>query len=200
MGYMVATPTVISILQSCEKETPWLPSFFSVEEGVVVKNLVDLILPKTETVPGAKELNIPQFADKFLNEVVEEKDQNQFRSGLTAFMKELGIKGEVMANDIKIDAYDPILSKYLRSSKEQQEAYMKHIENAKMLAGEDGVPKIDNDAAVFSFLSSVRSLSIWGFKTHETIGKEYMAYDPIPGRQAGCISLEDATGGKAYSL
>ena len=200
MGYMVATPTVIGILQSCEKETPWLPAYFSVEEGIVIRNLVDLILPKTDTVPGAKELNIPQFIDKFLNEVVEEKDQNQFRNGLTGFVKELGISGEVMANDVKIDAYDPILSKYLRASKEQQEEYWVHIGNAKMLAGEDGVPKRDDDAAVFSFLSSVRGLSIWGFKTHETIGKEYMAYDPIPGRQAGCIPLEDATGGKAYSL
>lgn len=200
MGYVVATPTLISILQSCEKETPWLPVYFSIEEGIVVRNLVDLILPKTETVPGARELNIPQFVDKFLNEVVEEKNQKQFRNGLAQFMKELGIKGEVVASDIKIDAYDPILSKYLRSSKEQQEEYWEHIDNAKMLAGEDGEPKIDNDAAVFSFLSDLRGLSIWGFKTHETIGKEYMAYDPIPGKQAGCIPLEDATGGKAYSL
>jgi hypothetical protein len=43
-------------------------------------------------------------------------------------------------------------------------------------------------------------MAVWGFKTSEEIGKKVMAYDPIPGGYVGCESLEELTGGKAWSL
>jgi hypothetical protein len=43
-------------------------------------------------------------------------------------------------------------------------------------------------------------MSIWAYKTSQKIGEEVLAYDPIPGKLQGCISLEEATGGKVWSL
>ena len=58
----------------------------------------------------------------------------------------------------------------------------------------------DNDKLVMATLIGLRSITIWGFKTSEEIGEKVLAYDPVPGVYNGCISLKEATGGKAWSL
>ncbi|MGB3149984.1 MAG: gluconate 2-dehydrogenase subunit 3 family protein, partial [Maribacter sp.] len=51
LGYTVATPTLISLMQSCKGEPAvvWTPDFFTADEGSAVTKLVDIILPKTDT-------------------------------------------------------------------------------------------------------------------------------------------------------
>ena len=67
-GFVVATPSIFSLLQSCKTDVAtWTPSFLTQEEGIMVKNIVDVILPKTE-IPSASELNVPEFIDKYMNE------------------------------------------------------------------------------------------------------------------------------------
>jgi len=46
----------------------------------------------------------------------------------------------------------------------------------------------------------LRDNTVWAYKTTEEIGENVLAYDPIPGVQLGCVSLKEATGGKAWSL
>ena len=45
LGFVVATPTVLSILQSCKTDaksiTGWTPEFFSADESTVVENLCE---------------------------------------------------------------------------------------------------------------------------------------------------------------
>ena len=41
---------------------------------------------------------------------------------------------------------------------------------------------------------------IRAYRGSELVGEQYLAYDPIPGRQVGCIDLEEATGGRIWSL
>jgi hypothetical protein len=49
-------------------------------------------------------------------------------------------------------------------------------------------------------MSSLRGLTIWGFKTSEFIGEEVLAYLPVPGEYIGCGDLQELTGGKAWSI
>ncbi|RLD77819.1 MAG: gluconate 2-dehydrogenase subunit 3 family protein, partial [Bacteroidetes bacterium] len=49
-------------------------------------------------------------------------------------------------------------------------------------------------------LTNLRTMTIWAYKTSEKVGEEILAYDPIPGDFHGCISLEETTKGKAWSL
>ena len=58
----------------------------------------------------------------------------------------------------------------------------------------------NKDALVFQALDNLRNFAIWAFKTSEQIGENVLAYDPVPGSQKGCISLNEATEGKAWSL
>jgi len=182
LGYVAATPTVLSILQSCQKkqEALWNPKFFTKEEGIVVQKLTDLILPETSSSPGAMKLNIPQFLDLYYKEVESEIKQNYFKKGLQLILKQLG--GNVSA--IPNNEYEKLLTKFLRANKQEISNFKKDKENNKIL----GV------------LLKLKELTVWAFLTSEKIGEEVLAYDPIPGVQIGCISVEEATGGKMWSL
>ena len=71
LGYSIATPTLISIVQSCKTESAlgWQPAFFTPEEGSLVIKLVDVFLPKTDT-PSASELNVHMFIDGLADKVM----------------------------------------------------------------------------------------------------------------------------------
>jgi hypothetical protein len=58
----------------------------------------------------------------------------------------------------------------------------------------------DTDAGIYSFLTNIRSMTIWGWKESEEIGENVLWYDPVPGQQKGCIPLSEAGNGKVMSL
>ncbi|WP_271764807.1 gluconate 2-dehydrogenase subunit 3 family protein [Aquimarina algiphila] len=197
-GYIVATPTLLSILQSCTSEIKltWIPKLLSEDEAKVLDQIVDLIIPETD-IPGAKSLNVPMFIDSYMNAVAKEKDAQIFKKTADYVMKALGVNEDKPVKKIKIEEYDALLTKYLRSSKEQQEAYQKEMSQVK---NPDDLSNASKEAIIFNYLSAVRWLSIWGFKTTEEIGENVLAYAPVPGEQIGCDSLEKLTKGKAWSL
>ncbi|WP_109436593.1 MULTISPECIES: gluconate 2-dehydrogenase subunit 3 family protein [Aquimarina] len=197
-GYIAATPTLLSILQSCTSEIKltWIPKLLSEDEAKVLDQIVDLIIPETD-IPGAKSLNVPMFIDSYMNAVAKEKDAQIFKKTADYVMKALGVNEDKPVKKIKIEEYDALLTKYLRSSKEQQEAYQKEMSQVK---NPDDLNNASKEAIIFNYLSAVRWLSIWGFKTTEEIGENVLAYAPVPGEQIGCDSLEKLTKGKAWSL
>lgn len=179
-GYVLSSPVVMSILQSCQNEgenISWAPEFFSKEEGEIVKNLVDLILPKTEAVPGAAEINVHKFIDVYLARVASKNKQGLYRSGLSEVLNEL----DKPLQKLKTRDYDALLSKFLKFK----------------MVGPDTESK---GKLVERILFDLRGMTVWVYKTSEEIGESILAYDPIPGVYRGCISLNETTGGKAWSL
>lgn len=197
-GYIAATPAILSVLQSCTAEIKlnWVPELLSEDEAKVLDQLVDLIIPETD-IPGAKSLNVGMFIDKYMSQVAEEEETGMFKNVAGIVLAELGISEEKPVKKVKVEEYDALLAKYLKSSKEQQEAYEEEMQQIKSPEDFENVSK---NAKIFSFLSAVRGLSIWGFKASEEIGENVLAYAPVPGEQIGCESLEKLTGGKAWSL
>tara|TARA_R110002049_G_scaffold211159_2_gene382180 strand:+ start:1119 stop:1727 length:609 start_codon:yes stop_codon:yes gene_type:complete len=187
LGYTVAAPSIMSLLHSCKTEPKvWTPQFLTVTEGTVLTNLVDLILPKTESSPGALEVNVPEFIDLFIFKVYEDEEKIKFNKGMESIVTALNIIDD-NTSIVKTENYDNLLAKYLRASKEQQEFY-RNKEN------ED-----NKDAIIFNTLVNIRNTSVWAYKTSEQIGENVLAYDPVPGEQIGCGPLEDLTDGKAWS-
>lgn len=187
LGYVVATPTIISMLQSCKKDAAavasWSPKFFSKDEATVVENLVDLILPKTDDLPGASDVNVVEFIDLYTFKVSGKQEQEGYKKGLGAVIKALGKP----VKDVSTEDYDGLLANYLKASKEEQDAFRSN----------------EQDAPVFETLTGLRGSAIWAYKTSEKVGEEVLAYDQVPGEQKGCISVEEATGewgGRAWSL
>ncbi len=197
-GYIAATPTILSVLQSCTAEIKlnWIPELLSEDEAKVLDQLVDLIIPETD-VPGAKSLNVTMFVEKYMNEVAKEEEAQMFKKTAGIVLSEMDVSEEKPVKKIEVEEYDALLAKYLKSSKEQQEAYEEEMEQMK---NSEDFENISKDAKIFLYLTAVRDLSIWGFKTSEEIGENVLAYLPVPGEQIGCDSLEKLTGGKAWSL
>lgn len=184
LGYVIATPTLVSMLQSCKTDAAtWSPTFFTSDEGVIIKNLIDHMLPKTETSPGALEVNVPEFLDLYASKVYTKDQQNSFKDGISAIMTKLNISNKKIS-DLNKDDYDALLAKYLKASKTELEEFKLN----------------DDHTQVLNALQGLRGAAIWAYKTSEQVGETVLAYDPVPGKQLGCISLEEATGGKAWSL
>ncbi len=182
LGYIVATPTILSMLQSCTKKPDkWTPLFFSNRQAYVLQNLVDLILPQTKGVPGALDVNVPKFIDLYTSKTATDEQKEIYKTGLDAVIDELGVPAlEPIA--IEPEKFDAILSKYLRLTKAERLAY------------------VEQEDIVFETLMKIRDQTVWAYKSSQEIGKNVLVYDPIPGQQIGCMSLEEATGGKAWSL
>lgn len=177
MGYVVATPTVISILQSCKNESTtaeWMPTFLSPDEGQVLKNIVDLIIPTTDDSPGAVDVNVHKFIDAYLDKVSDEGEQKAYKKGMEAIIATLGKP----VKNCKSEDYDAVLAKYFSTD----------------------ANIADLDESAMKTLQGIRSRTIWGFKTSEEIGEKVLVYDPVPGLYNGCISLQETTEGKVWSL
>ncbi|MDY7395757.1 gluconate 2-dehydrogenase subunit 3 family protein [Aureibaculum sp. 2210JD6-5] len=181
LGYVAVTPSILGMLQSCKTEaTSWTPVFLSVEQGYVLRNLVDLILPKTEATPGALDVNVPEFIDLYVSKTSTDQGKKSYKGGIDAIMEELGVLNN-RPNSLKTEDFDKLLSKYLRSKPEQQKAFT------------------DKENTVFKALTGLRGRAVWAYKTSKEIGENVLVYEPIPGEQRGCIPLSE-TNGRAWSL
>ncbi|WP_248724152.1 gluconate 2-dehydrogenase subunit 3 family protein [Seonamhaeicola sp. ML3] len=181
LGYSAIAPSALSILQSCTNDTEtWTPIFFSIEESIVITKLVDFILPKTQSTPGALDVNIPEFLDLYASKVYDIEAKEKYSKGINSIMEELPIP-ESGAKDLTNEDYTTILDKYLKPSKEEEILFKKEKN------------------LVFKSLVNLRNQTVWAFKTSELVGETILAYDPIPAVQKGCISIEE-TNGKAWSL
>lgn len=179
-GIVFASPALISFLQSCSEETNnWQPIFFTFEEGEILQAITNVIIPKTDT-PSASELNVPQFIDKYLNEVSELDDQKKIKE---VFQK--------LINLIKSDYNESI-------NKVTEEQYKLLLDKHMLL--KDPERKENEPITISNLLNNIKWMTINAYLTTEHIGENVLAYDPIPGYQKGCITVDEATGGKSWSL
>lgn len=214
-GALVATPTIMSLLQSCKNEPSWTPTFLTVGQGHALKSMVDLIIPSDPEMAGAVDLGVHQFIDAYWDQClapskvgleddytkVSVTDEQQFiKDGFanleTSFQstheKELG-KGTM-------EDFDGLLATYLKASKETQDGYtMKFWEYMGALE-KDPAATLDAEARNYHLLNSIRDLTIWAWKNSEQIGENVLWYDPVPGAYIGCIPLSEAGNGNEMSL
>jgi hypothetical protein len=180
---ITVTPAVVGMLQSCQIQTDtFSPIHFSKESFSVVSQLMDLIIPDTD-IPGAIELKLPEFLDGFIDVIMNEKAQKKITDGLDQFIA-IALKdtGKSKASRLERSDLDAQLAKYLKADKQQNSAQYD-----------------ENYQTASAFAKQLRSMTINAFKTNEYIGKNVMAYAPIPGEQKGCVDLMETTGGKAWS-
>jgi glucoside 3-dehydrogenase (cytochrome c) hitch-hiker subunit len=202
LGYAVATPTLIGIVQSCKTENvlEWTPDFFSKEEGSVITHLVDIILPKTDT-PSATEVQVNLFIDRFADQVMQKEQQDFLKMAMGKFTdKALADSNKENVADLTPDDLETVLESTLKISKETQEAHEKAVQEFMAAVAEGKDIKLVDEAARFAFANNLRGLTIWGYKTSEYVGERVLAYLPLPGEYIPCGDTEELTGGKAWSL
>ena len=179
-GFIVATPTVLSLFQSCKSDVAtWTPSFLTEEQGVVLNNIIDVILPKTDT-PSASDVNVAEFIDKYVKEVYTNEEQEGYKHSF-----------ETLVSLLKSD-YNTNVSKITDAN------YM-NLLDTHLVLDSNGSGSENED--VSEFLNGIRNTTIHAYKISETVGETILAYDPVPGiPKISCMTVEEATGGVAWSL
>ncbi len=176
-GAAVSAPLMSSILSGCttskEKSSVTL-HFFSAEDFELVTQLVDTILPGTDS-PSASEVGVDSTIDEIVGVVYKQKDKEDYAKGFAAFAeyinKESGRGGFVKLSDSKKLEVLQVLDR----------------------SKDEGLTDIRN--AYLDFKQQTISF----YLTSEEIGENYLNYLPVPGEYEACIALKDV-GNKAWSL
>jgi gluconate 2-dehydrogenase gamma chain len=83
MGAALSSSLVAGVMAGCEVEPAldWEPKALSPEQASLVSDLVERILPATDT-PGAKEAGVARFIDSMVEGYLTETDRDTFNAGL----------------------------------------------------------------------------------------------------------------------
>ncbi|ASU35212.1 gluconate 2-dehydrogenase subunit 3 family protein [Mucilaginibacter xinganensis] len=137
----------------------------------LIADVAETIIPKTDT-PGAKDLNLPAFVLKMIDDCYDKKGQEAFVTGLIAFndmiKKEHG--GEFGALNSK-----------------QREAILTGIEkNAagapKAHGGKSKPQKNTGPDPITAFYWGVKQQTIFGYTTSQYFMTKQIVYELVPGR------------------
>ncbi len=109
---------LISSLQSCTSIEKYSPHYFSKTEFSLLSNIVDFLIPKTET-PGALEMKVPQFIDIIISETYNKESKNNFSNKLKVLIEDF------KSNNIDLSDYKSMKSKFVNdfNNKTHQEIY-----------------------------------------------------------------------------
>ena len=185
-AFFMGTPAVLNLMQSCTGNTQtWVPEFLNEEEGLVLKNLVDVILPKTEDLPSGLELNIPQFIDKFMNEIFDDESQMHAKTLFAEIIGLLKPNSETPIDELSQDNFKTLLDDYMLTEDFIDQDRESDPETTKPTKSE--------------FLNTIKLMTINAYRTSQLIGETILPYDPVPGTYF-CGDLDDITGGKSWSL
>ena len=201
LGYTVATPTLINLMQSCKSEASmkWVPDFFSQEEGNALVLLVDLILPASDT-PSASEVQVPLFIDRFAAEVMTSEQQAFWKTATNVFLEDAySAAGKDKSDELTAEDLEPILASSLKFTEKEKEDYDTLIENYMVKMAEGEKVSLNDKAAKYAFATNLRGITIWGYKTSQYVGERVLKYLPVPGGYVACGDLDELTGGKAWS-
>lgn len=193
LGYAVATPTALNILQSCKSDvTTWVPLFFTETQGYMIIKLSDIILPKTD-IAGALDVNVPEFMDKMLYEIAPEKEKNTIKEGANVFANEFQNTYDKNAIKGTTREYEKLLEKYFNISEEERKDVFAMQKEKKPTSNVEL-----NKYLFYKFLLATRKYTLYGYYTSEHVGENILSYDPIPGKYEPCIPLDEV--GNAWSL
>ena len=109
---------LISSLQSCTSIEKYSPLYFSKTEFSLLSNIVDFLIPKTET-PGGLEMKVPQFIDIIISETYNSESKNNFSNKFKLLIEDF------KSNNIDLSDYNSIKSKFVNdfNNKAHQEVY-----------------------------------------------------------------------------
>ena len=185
VGTLAVTPFTISLFQSCQSDLGWNPVFFKNEHIPFLSELSNLIIPSSNEIPGAKELNLLRFVDTYISKVLSKDEKKTFNNSFDGFKSEY-LKSSNLSQ-IDLTTLNSLLDYFLVRNKSKHDIWINNFMNS-------------GESLSFVFLNSFRKLLINAFKTNQFIGENVLVFRPIPGEQKGCVDLEEATNGRAWTI
>lgn len=183
MGGAISAPAVLGVLQGCsaKQSADWKPLFLSEEQGAIVAELAELIIPRTDT-PGAKDVGVPAFIDVMLKDVYPKDDQDRFLAGLQDF------------DDEAQRLHD---EPFLKLSSEERFELVSRLHGS--AAAEERESSLPPARLERPFILMMRELTLLGFFTSEAGVQKVLQHVPVPGSFQACVPLDQAGNGKAWA-
>lgn len=174
-GAALSAPLISSLLTSCASEVTDTAGtdqlhFFNQQEFELVSDLVDLILPKTDS-PSASEVGVHHMIDAMVGTVYLENDKSAYKKRFTALTAHLDKTAGGKA--------------FLQLEPNQKLDLLKQLSGSK------------EAAEIGQALLNFKQQTVAYYLSTEEIGENYLNYLPVPGEYNSCITLEEA-GGKAW--
>ena len=143
-------------------QAPAARTYFTTAQGAVLSAAAERILPRTET-PGAIDVGVPAFIDRFYGEFMTADDRQLLISAL---------------DDIERAARDARKTSFAALAPAQQDAVLRSIAAAQQ-------------TRTPSSFGLLRSVTVLGYFTSEQVGRQVLHYDPVPGRYDGCVPIDE---------
>lgn len=177
LGGVLCSGTILAVMQGCKAspKVDWSPSFLDSEQALTVNAMVDVILPKTATLPGGVELGVPAFIDDTLDRFWEAEKKQKMKSALQDFDQKCRHKYGASYHDLN------------------QSDRTKAMESI-VVSGKDLQP------GEFYLFTEMKGLALAGYFTTEEVCKNVLKFVPVPNEQRGCVDLQEATGGVKYAI
>lgn len=179
MGGALSAPAIFGVLNGCTPapEPNWQPTFFTPEQAETVMEIVDIIIPQTDT-PGAKEIGIPKFVEEMVTTVYPVKDKSEFVRDLIAFDE---------ACDERMG------KKFVRLDANKKLSFLMQLNREMQIDFREG--KIFGEKL---FFWKIKELTLLGYFTSEVGATKVLQHKLVPGQYKGCVSLAEA-GGKTWA-
>ncbi len=207
VGYSLSASAIAAALQGCRTEpsnavtsvaSDWKPAFLNQEQAELVAELADTLIPETAT-PGAKSVNVHQYIDDELQNFYRPQEQYRFVQGLDNVQARAQAAYGKTFLQCAMNERVEILKRLETEIKDEDERIKKEKERIKIQEG--GVKNEDKSLVDYypvPFFKMLKELTFRGYFTSEKIGKEVLAFDPVPGSYKGCIPLAEV--GKLWSI
>lgn len=198
-GAFIATPTALGLLQSCGPSMePWTPSFLSEDQGKMLRKVIDGIIPAVDDFPSASGVGVHTAMDKYLDEVMALEERESFMTALGKIYDDmLASTGESDFDSVTPEQVDTYLNENLKKTEEELAAMQ--AEMTKIYFGEAEITELPEGVQQDMFLINLRDMTISAYKKSEVVGKNILAYDPVPGEYIGCGDLQELTGGRGWT-
>ncbi|MFZ5971120.1 MAG: gluconate 2-dehydrogenase subunit 3 family protein [Bacteroidota bacterium] len=185
LGYALSSSAVAGILKGCaaKPDLNYQPVFFTKDQALLISEVAEIILPRTAT-PGAKDVGVPAFIDRMVNEIYHEEQQQRFVTDLNTFNE---------------DAKKQFGSDFIDCTPAQQNEFVV-MKNKEALTEGGGVSEgwwAAGRSNERPFILKIKELTIIGFFTSEAGATQVLQYNPVPGPYQGCVPLADV--GKAWA-
>ena len=155
------SPEWLDLAALAQAPAPAAKAYLTPAQGTLLSAAAERILPRTDT-PGAIDVGVPAFIDRFYGEFMNQADKQLLVSVLDEIER-----GSRAAHNAAFATLTPA----------QQDEVLRSIASAQQ----------DKSASSFRLL---RSVTVLGYFTSEQVGKKVLNYDPVPGAYDGCVPIE----------
>lgn len=185
MGGTLSAPAVLAVLNGCSAKPSagWQPLFLSQEEGAIVEEVAELIVPRTDT-PGARDVGVPAFIDVILKDVYPAEDQARFVSGL---------------KDFDADAQRAHGKAFLELPPAQRLAFLQQVHDVAAVEEQAKFRDVLPADRHRPFVLMMKELTLLGFFTSQVGATKVLQYQPVPGGFQACIPIAQAGNGKQWA-